>query len=228
MKKKCLTLILVVNCFIVTLAQKELNQTVQLELGRPAFLDSGGLSGTGLGVHYTYTFNNSFEVSGFYNYTWGGDFPDDGRNMEALRRRLIGQPLDVFFREFPYQEIENHQLGLSIGWLFLNNRRWKYGMSIGGGLVLSNKSEVTSQIEWSSITIDAGPATLTNFVLNNTKTDYNGTFFRIAMDLDYTFLDMYTAGLSISYLTQQSDFDPSRVFILSNHFMPSFKIGKKF
>lgn len=228
MKKHRLTFMLVLSCVFITTAQNELNHTVQLEYGRPAFLDSGGLNGTGLGAHYTYTFSKSFEVSGFYNYTWGNDFPDDGRNMEALRSRLIGQPLDVFFREFPYQEIENHQVGLCIGWLFINNRRWKYGMSVGGGLVLSNKSKVTRPREWSFISIDAAPAIVTNFVLNNTKTDYNGTFFRIAMDVDYTFLEKYTAGLSINYLTHQTDFDPSRVFILANHLMPSIKIGKKF
>lgn len=209
-------------------AQKNLNHTIQLEIGRPLLLDTENLSGIGLGAHYTYTFSKSFEVSGFYQFTRGNDFPSDGRDIAALERRLIGTSLDSFYADFPYQEVENHTLGASIGWLFINDNRWKYGVSLGGGLVLRNTSDVTRNIMVSFESTDGGPNLVTGFELLNEKTTYKGTFFRIAMDVDYTFLQQYTIGVSISYLTHQTDFDPFRQFILANHLMPSIKIGKKF
>ena len=125
------------------------NESLFLSVGKPWFPDKDhNLGNFSVGINYQNRFSQSFAFDLNIEYVQSDDFPNFYNNANQLNEFLINQKFDDILANSFWSSVSNFNIGGSVSYLFVNNKKFNFSFYTGIGFMQS-KSKSHSLSQWS-------------------------------------------------------------------------------
>lgn len=219
--KKTFTIILLLICATL-LAQ---NESLYLSIGKPWFPDKvSNLNNFSIGINYQNRFSQSFAVDLNLEYSQSDDFPNFYNNSNDLNEFLLSQSFDGILFNSQWSSISNINIGSTISYLFVNNKKFNFNFKTGIGYIKS-KSKSHYLINWNYNQETGQVVSYENSTLSDSL---NSFYYTLGLQFQYTFYKKYFIGINPYYLMPLGDKKINEIPVYPNYYNLAFNIGKTF